>query len=101
MCVDLLTKSATSSWLTLLRLPSPIIKPEMEFINICLKFGSFVPHFCIFFIFTKYIHSYNYSSITFSEAHLYIFTLQAQWAEPPWGAEPRFDLCTHLSYAAS
>jgi hypothetical protein len=34
MCAYLLTKSATSSWLTMLRLPSPIIKPEMEFINI-------------------------------------------------------------------
>jgi hypothetical protein len=69
MCADLLTKSANSSWLTLLRLPSPIIKPEMEFINICLKLDSFITLFCIFiFIFTiitvhTFIQSFIHNTI--------------------------------------
>ncbi len=49
--------------------------------------------FCIFIFLLQYIQSYNHSLITFAEALLQIFIyLQAQWAEPPWDADPRFEL---------
>jgi hypothetical protein len=44
------------------------------------------------FFFLQYIHSYNHLLKTFAEAHLHIFIAIGQWAEPPWGAEPRFEL---------
>jgi hypothetical protein len=61
--------------------------------------------FSFIFLYTiQYIHSYNHTSFIHKHSLRPISIssqLSAQWAEPPWGAEPRFELGPALQQASA
>jgi hypothetical protein len=79
---------------------------QMLIIKIIKGLVALCHSFCIYyFYFIQYIHSYIHHSTFIHKHSLRPISMSsqqpAQWAEPPWGAEPRFELGPALQQASA